>query len=50
MLSADGDTRLWIKVEAAGYKPWAIAIRMKLNDDKPLYIKVEMERWDGIQG
>jgi hypothetical protein len=50
MLSADGDTRLWVKVEAAGYKAWENAIRMKLNDEKPLYIKVEMERWDAIQG
>ena len=49
-LAADDDTRLWVKVEAAGYKPWENAIRMKLNNDKPFYIKVEMERWNGIQG
>ena len=49
-LTADGDTRLWVKVMAPGYKPWENAIRMKLNSDKPLYIKVEMERWDAIQG
>jgi hypothetical protein len=49
-LTADGETRLWVKVEAVGYKPWENAIRMKLNSDRPLYIKVEMERWDGIQG
>ena len=49
-LTADGDTRLWVKVEAKGYKPWENAIRMKLNSDKPLYIKVEMERWDVMGG
>jgi hypothetical protein len=37
-------------VEAVGYKPWENAIRMKLNDNKPLYIEVEMERWDAFQG
>jgi hypothetical protein len=50
ILTADGETRLWVKVVAKGYKSREIAIRMKLNDDKPFYIKVEMERWDGIQG
>ena len=30
-LPADGDKRMWIKVEAPGYKPWENAIRMKLN-------------------
>jgi hypothetical protein len=41
---------MWIKVEAPGYKPWENAIRMKLNTNKPLYIDVKMERWDGMQG
>jgi hypothetical protein len=49
-LPADGTTRLWVIVEAVGYKPWENAIRMKLSDNKPLYIKVEMERWDAFQG
>jgi hypothetical protein len=49
-LPADGDTRLWIIVEAVGYKPWENVIRMKLNDNKPLYIDVEKERWDAFQG
>jgi hypothetical protein len=49
-LLADGTTRLWVIVEAVGYKPWENAIRMKLNDNKPLYIEVEMERWDAFQG
>jgi len=49
-LVADGDTRLWVKVVSPGYKPWENAIMMKLNSDKPLYIKVELERWDAIQG
>ena len=49
-LTADGEIRLWVKVEAKGYKVWENAIRMKMNSDKPLYIKVEMERWDAIQG
>jgi hypothetical protein len=49
-LTADGTTRLWLIVEAVGYKPWENAIRMKLNDNKPLYIEVEMERWDAFQG
>jgi hypothetical protein len=49
-LTANGGTRLWVKVVVAGYKPWENAIRMRLNSDKPLYIKVEMERWDAIQG
>jgi spore coat protein CotH len=49
-LLADGDKRLWVKVEAKGYQPWENAIRMKMNSDKPLYIKVEKEWWDAIQG
>jgi hypothetical protein len=32
------------------YKPWENAIRVKLNSDKPLYIKVDMERWGAVQG
>jgi hypothetical protein len=47
-LPADGDTRLWVIVEAVGYKPWENAIRMKLNSDKPLSIKVQMERLNTI--
>jgi hypothetical protein len=49
-LPADGATRLWVIVEAKGYKPWENAIRIKLTDNKPLHIKVEMERWDAFQG
>jgi hypothetical protein len=49
-LLADGDQRLWVKVEARGYKPCENAIRTKLNSSKPLYIDVKMERWDGMQG
>jgi hypothetical protein len=45
-----GNTRLGIIVEAPGYKPWENAIRMKLNEDKPLYIKVEMVRLAELQG
>jgi hypothetical protein len=37
-------------VEAVGYKPWENAIRMKLNNNKPLHIKVKMVRWDDFQG
>ena len=43
-LLADGRTRLWVTVEAPGYKTWENAIRLKLNADKPLRITVEMER------
>jgi hypothetical protein len=48
-LLADGDKRLWVKVEAAGYWLWEEAIRMKLNSNKPLSIKVEMESRKSIQ-
>jgi hypothetical protein len=49
-LLADGDMRLWVKVEAPGYWFWEEAIRMKLNSNKPLSIKVEMESWKSTQG
>ena len=49
-IPADGNTRLWIMVESQGYKPWENAIRLKLNEDKPLYIKVEMVRQTELQG
>jgi hypothetical protein len=49
-LLADGDMRLWVKVEAPGYMRWEKAIRMKLNSIKPLYIDVKMERREGMQG
>jgi hypothetical protein len=49
-IPADGDTRLWIMVKAPGYRPWENAIRMKWNEDKPLYIKVQMERKVDMQG
>jgi hypothetical protein len=49
-LLADGDQRLWVKVEANGYIPWENAIRMKLNSSKPFSIKVEMESRKSTQG
>lgn len=49
-IPADGKTRLWITVTSPGYKSWSNAIRMKLNNDKTLYISVEMEQQVGIQG
>ena len=41
-VAADGQSRLWVRVEAAGFHPWEIAIRLKLNENKPVTFPVEM--------
>jgi hypothetical protein len=41
-LPADGQTRLWVCVEAPGFLPWGLAIRLKLNENKPVTFPVEM--------
>jgi len=49
-MPADGSVRLFVIVEALGNEKWENAIRMKFNEEKPLYIDVEMERRTGLQG
>ena len=49
-LTADGSVRLFVIVDAPGYITWSSAYRMNLEADKPLYITVEMERENRIQG
>ena len=49
-LPADGSVRLFIAVDAPGYRTWGNALRMNWNEDKPVYITVEMEFEEGLQG
>ena len=49
-LPADGSVRLFIAVDAPGYRTWGNALRMNLNSDRPIYITVEMEKEMGSQG
>jgi hypothetical protein len=46
-LAADGQTRLWVRVEAPGYHTWEIAIRSKLNNNKPMTFPVELIPFGG---
>lgn len=41
-VAADGQTRLWFRVESAGFHTWEIAIRLKLNENKPVTFPVEL--------
>ena len=47
---ADGNVRLFITVEAPGYKTWENAMRMNWSVSRPVYITVEMELEEGLQG
>ena len=49
-LPADGSVRLFIAVDAPGYRTWGNALRMNWADDRPVYITVEMELEEGSQG
>ena len=49
-LPADGSVRLFIAVDAPGYRTWGNALRMNWADDRPVYITVEMELEEGLQG
>ena len=49
-LPADGSVRLFIAVDAPGYRTWGNALRMNLNSDRPIYITVEMEKEMGSLG
>ena len=49
-LPADGSVRLFIAVDAPGYKTWGNALRMNWEKDRPVYITVEMELEEGLQG
>ena len=49
-LPADGSVRLFIAVDAPGYRTWGNALRMNWEEDKPVYITVEMELEEGLQG
>jgi hypothetical protein len=49
-MPADGSVRLFVMVEAPGYKKWENAIRMKFNVEKPVSFPVEMERVKDLQG
>ena len=46
-VAADGQTRLWVCVEAPSYYPWEIAIRSKLNNNKPMTFPVELIPFGG---
>ena len=49
-LPADGSVRLFIAVDAPGYRTWGNALRMNWANDRPVYITVEMEAEEGLQG
>ena len=49
-LPADGSVRLFIPVDAPGYRTWGNALRMNWANDRPVYITVEMELDEGSQG
>ena len=49
-LPADGSVRLFIAVDAPGYRTWGNALRMNWANDRPVYITVEMELEEGSQG
>ena len=49
-LPADGSVRLFIAVDAPGYRTWGNALRMNWANDRPVYITVEMELDEGSQG
>ena len=49
-LPADGSVRLFIEVDAPGYRTWGNALRMNWANDRPVYITVEMELEEGLQG
>jgi hypothetical protein len=50
VMPSDGSVRLFIEVDSPGYKTWRNALRMNWNEDKPVYITVEMEREEGLEG
>ena len=49
-LPADGSVRLFIAVDVPGYRTWGNALRMNWEVNKPVYITVEMELEEGLQG
>ena len=50
ILPANGSLRLFVTVEVPGYKTWGNAMRMNWANDRPVYITVEMELEEGLQG